>query len=72
MTLKKFKERLERLEDTTLTVNRVYPAKQERDFSLDGGQIAGCRCLNRDTNWIPTLLFDLERNAQNGDNNDNP
>ena len=32
VTLKKFKERLERLEDTTLTVNRVYPAKQERDF----------------------------------------
>ena len=41
VTLKKFKDRLERLEDTTLTVNRVYPAKQERDFSLDGGQIEG-------------------------------
>ena len=32
VTLKKFKERLERLEDTTLTVDRIYPAKKERVF----------------------------------------
>ena len=31
-TLKKFKDRLERLEDTTLTVDRIYPAKKERVF----------------------------------------
>jgi len=30
VTLKKFKERLERLEDTTLTVGRIYPAKREK------------------------------------------